>query len=182
MTAKRAALWVRVSTSEQETANQLPVLREWAENRGYEVAKVYDVTESAYSGKHQDRLNEALDDARLGKYQVLFVWALDRLNRDWEIESTLKVLRLFRERGVQVLSRQEDWTDVPADMQPLLNSIFAWMAGMESKRRSERVKAGLARAQAEGKGRRGPDAKEDAHKVRTKAQTARRIRESLAAK
>ena len=36
-------------------------------------------------------------------------------------------------------------------MQELLLSIVAWVAKMESNRRSERTKAGLARAVAEGK-------------------------------
>jgi DNA invertase Pin-like site-specific DNA recombinase len=36
-------------------------------------------------------------------------------------------------------------------MQELLLSIVAWVARMESNRRSERTKAGLARAVSEGK-------------------------------
>jgi DNA invertase Pin-like site-specific DNA recombinase len=37
----RCALWARVSGDEQETANQLAELREWAAGRGLEVVTEY---------------------------------------------------------------------------------------------------------------------------------------------
>jgi DNA invertase Pin-like site-specific DNA recombinase len=146
----KAAVWSRVSTGEQSTENQVQALRDWAKNRGLEVVKVYSLEESAWNGRHRDKLNEALQDARTGVFSVLLVWSLDRLSREG-IEQTLATMRQFRERGVQVRSHQEDWTDVPADLQPLLTSFFAWVAQQESKRRSERIKAGNERRRREGK-------------------------------
>lgn len=146
---QKAAIWARVSTSEQQTENQLAALREWASRRGFEVAKEYVLEESAWNGKHRTQLQAALQDARLGHFQVLLVWALDRLSREG-VEATLATMRQFRERGVQVLSLQEPWTDGPAEMQELLTSILAWMAAQESRRRSERVKAGLERRRRQG--------------------------------
>jgi DNA invertase Pin-like site-specific DNA recombinase len=46
-------------------------------------------------------LEEALRDARLGKFDVLLVWALDRLSREG-VEATLNLLRRFREAGAPV--------------------------------------------------------------------------------
>ena len=43
----RAAIYIRVSTKEQSVENQLPVLTEWAEQRGFEVVGVYREEESA---------------------------------------------------------------------------------------------------------------------------------------
>jgi putative DNA-invertase from lambdoid prophage Rac len=155
----KAAIWSRVSTSEQEVQNQLDVLREWAKHRGDDVVCEYVADgQSAWTGAHRGTLNAMLEGARLGKFQVVLVWALDRLSREG-IEATLGIMRQFSDRGVRVVSRQESWTDGPPAMQELLTSIFAWMAGQESQRHSERVKAGLARARASGKGRRGPDKK-----------------------
>jgi putative DNA-invertase from lambdoid prophage Rac len=81
----------------------------------------------------------------------VLIWALDRLSRRG-IEDTLSVLRRLAEHEADVWSLQEDWlrTSDPA-MRELLIGIFGWMAGQESKRRSERIKAGLARRKAEGK-------------------------------
>lgn len=146
----RAAVWLRVSTGEQHAANQLPDLQAWAARRGWEAVKVYEVQESAWRGAHQKALSEVYQDARLGRFDVLLVWALDRLSREG-IAATLEIIQRLGRHQVRVLSLQESWTEVEGPMQELLLSIVAWVARMESNRRSERTKAGLARAVAEGK-------------------------------
>jgi DNA invertase Pin-like site-specific DNA recombinase len=151
----RCAIWARVSTDDQESSNQLSELRQWAARRGLEIAAEYVVDgASAWKGEHHDRLVAVLTDARLGRYDVLLVWALDRLDRlDREgVESTLGLLRRFHETGASIWSLKEPWTET-ADprMAELLGAIYAWMAAEESRRRSERVKAGLASRKAEGK-------------------------------
>ena len=145
-TAIKAALWARVSTDGQTTANQLEALRAEAERRGYKVVRVFDLAESAYreNGKHAARLYEAQEGARRGDYSVLMTWALDRLSRQGS-EAMLRIVREFAERGCRVVSLQEPWTDSPAEVLPLLLSVAGWVANMESKRRSERTLAGLAR-------------------------------------
>jgi len=147
-----AAIWARVSTTDQTTENQLQQLREWASRRGLEIVNEYVLDgESAWTGKHKPHLDAALNDARLGKFTVLLVWALDRLSREG-VESTLATMRQFRERGVQVLSLQEPWTEQAAGPAgELLTSIMSWVAQQESVRRSERIRAGLARRRSEGK-------------------------------
>ena len=52
---------------------------------------------------------------------------------------------------MKVVSYQESWTEVPGEMAELLYAITGWVARMESQRRSERTKAGLARGVAQGK-------------------------------
>lgn len=148
----RCAIWARVSTDEQESSNQLSELRQWAARRGLEIAAEYVVDgASAWKGEHRDQLVAALTDARLGRYDVLLVWALDRLDREG-VESTLGLLRRFHETGASIWSLKEPWTET-ADprLAELLGAIYAWMAAEESRRRSERVEAGLARRKAEGK-------------------------------
>lgn len=146
----RAAVWLRVSTGEQHAENQLPDLQAWAARRGWEAVKVYEVKESAWRGGHQKALSEVYQYARLGQFDFLLVWALDRLSREG-VAATLEIIQRLGRHQVRVLSLQESWTEVEGPMQELLFSIVAWVAKMESKRRSERTKAGLARAQAQGK-------------------------------
>ena len=145
-----AAIWVRVSTGDQYAANQLPDLQAWAAKRGWEVVRVYEVQESAWRGAHQKALSEVYEDARRGQFQVLLVWALDRLSREG-VAATLEIIERLGRYQVNVLSLQESWTEVEGPMQELLLSIVAWVARMESNRRSERTKAGMARARAAGK-------------------------------
>jgi DNA invertase Pin-like site-specific DNA recombinase len=148
--SSRCALWARVSADEQESGNQLCVLRGEAARRGLEVTAEHVLDGlSAWTGAHREQLRQALADARAGQYDVLLVWALDRLERGG-IEPTLRVMRQLRERRVQVVSVQEPWTDAGGDMQELLTAVIAWVAQMESHRRSERVRAGLARRKALG--------------------------------
>jgi DNA invertase Pin-like site-specific DNA recombinase len=146
----RCAIWARVSKDEQESGNQLDVLRADAARRGLDVGAEYVLDGlSAWTGAHRQQLRQALDGARRGEYDVLLCWALDRLERGG-IEPTLRVMRQFREAGVQIISLQEPWTAAGGEMQELLTAIMAWIARMESQRRSERVRAGLARRKALG--------------------------------
>ncbi len=52
---------------------------------------------------------------------------------------------------MKVLSYQEGWTEAPGELGELLFAIAGWVARIESQRRSERTKAGLARALVSGK-------------------------------
>ncbi len=49
------------------------------------------------------------------------------------------------------MSYQEPWTEAPGEIGELLYALTGWVARMESQRRSERTKAGLARVKAQGK-------------------------------
>jgi DNA invertase Pin-like site-specific DNA recombinase len=54
---------------------------------------------SAWKGEHREHLRQALDDARAGRYDVLLVWALDRLSHEG-IAATLRTMRQLADRGV----------------------------------------------------------------------------------
>lgn len=146
----KCALYVRVSTDEQDMANQTMVLREWAEARGYEIVEVFHEEESAWRNGHQRELSRLFSAAHQGRFKIVLVWALDRLTRGGPRTILTMVDRLARSR-VKVLSRQESWTEAPGEMYELLLSLVGWVAQFESKRISERTLAGLERARAEGK-------------------------------
>ena len=151
------AIWARVSTTDQFTANQLADLRAWAAARGLAVAAEYVTEDSAWAtngskGREFDSARAKLvDGARAGRYTVVLTWAIDRLSRKG-IEDTLATMRRLSESGCTVWSRQESWTEDLKNphMRELFLAIAAWMAKMESDRRSERIKAGLARRKADG--------------------------------
>lgn len=151
MTATKAAIWARVSTDHQTEQNQVPDLEKFCQHHGYEIARRYMLSDvSAYNGAHREALQAALDDAYRGEFSVLVVWAVDRICREG-IEELLKIIRQFRERHVSLVSIQEPWLNGSDATTQLLSAIAAWVANQESARRSERIKAGLARRRAEGK-------------------------------
>lgn len=163
-----AALWARVSTAYQDEENQVPAMRQFAEHHGHVVKQVYRLTDaSAFTGKHREVLQLALDDAYRGQFKVLIVWAIDRISREG-IEDVLKLYREFRERGVTLVSVQEPWLNGSDATVELLAAISAWVARQESVRRSERIKAGLATRRAKGLqvGGRAPGAKDVKPRVR----------------
>jgi DNA invertase Pin-like site-specific DNA recombinase len=146
-----AAIWARVSTDMQTTDNQIPDLERLAAHRGLTITKRYVLSDvSAYNGAHKTALKAMLADAHAGHFEVLIVWAADRLSRGG-IEELLSIVRELGERGVKVISVTEPWLSGSDATTELLLSIAAWIANQESKRRSERIKAAMARRRAEGK-------------------------------
>ena len=157
----RVAIYARVSTEEQESSNQLKALTEWAKVRGLEVAKVYQESASAWRDGHQKELAHLLHDATFRRFDIVLVWALDRLSREGSLKILLLIKRLGN-YGIRVWSKQEPWTEMPSEFVDILYALTGWVAHMESKRLSERTKAGLVRAKAESGGKlagRGKDKK-----------------------
>jgi DNA invertase Pin-like site-specific DNA recombinase len=80
MKETRAAIYVRVSTNEQETDMQEAELQEYCDRRGWSYTVYQD---KAQSGAKNDRpaLNQMLSDMKRRKFDVMVVWKLDRLAR-----------------------------------------------------------------------------------------------------
>jgi len=146
----KACIYSRVSTGQQDTANQSLALSEWAKKRGFEVVTTYEEQESGWKAGHQRVLAKLLDDAKKRRFDIVLVWALDRLSREGPL-AILTLVNRLKIYGVKVISYQESWTEAPGELADLLYALTGWVARMESQRRSERTKAGLARAVAQGK-------------------------------
>src|SRR5512136_3064290 len=77
----RAALYARVSTTEQEPENQLEELRRYASARGWTVREYVDHGVSG-SAERRPALGSLLADARRRRCDVVVCWRLDRLGRN----------------------------------------------------------------------------------------------------
>jgi len=71
------------------------------------------------------------------------------------------MLKLY---GVKVVSLKELWLETDGPMQELLLAVFGWAAQYESRIKSERTLAGLARARSKGKKLGRPVGRKDKHK------------------
>lgn len=78
---KRAAKFLRVSSSSQDEAMQEPDIDRRIADGGMECVKTYKLRASASKGRHQGLLDTVLADAREGKFDVLIAWLPDRLER-----------------------------------------------------------------------------------------------------
>lgn len=145
----RCAIYARVSTDEQTTDNQMPVLQDMVLRRGWSLAKVYQEDASAWKAGRQRALAEMLKDASTHSFDVVLVWALDRLTREG-IATILQYVNTLKRHNVRVISVQESWTEFPNEMSELFFAITAWAAKFDSDRKSARVKAALERRRAKG--------------------------------
>ena len=135
------------------------------------------------SGARSDRaaLAEVLADAHRRAFDTLLIWSLDRLSREG-IAATAHHLERLRAAGVRVMSHQEPWLDTGGPVGELLVAVFAWVAKQERARISERVRAGQARARAQGVhlGRKPRDVDlEDLRRRRSAGQGWRRIARAM---
>jgi DNA invertase Pin-like site-specific DNA recombinase len=102
---KRAALYVRVSSLDQHPETQLHDLRQFASQRGFQIVQEY--VDHGFCGARARRpeLDRMMEDARRHKFDVLMVWACDRLARSTKhLLQTLDELSGF---GIQFLSQRE---------------------------------------------------------------------------
>jgi DNA invertase Pin-like site-specific DNA recombinase len=144
---KKAAVYVRCSTAEQETDLQETELREYCEKRGWTCVVYRD---KGQSGAKNDRpaLNAMLNDLRRRRFDVIVVWALDRLARS--LKQLLTISEECRSLSVDLVSlRQNIDTTLPAGR--LTFQILGAVAEFERELLRERVKAGMAQARRSGK-------------------------------
>jgi len=77
---KRAALYSRVSTYDQNPQTQILDLRQMAAQRGYTIVKEYTDKISGLKAKRPG-LDAIMADARRGQFDVVMTWACDRIAR-----------------------------------------------------------------------------------------------------
>ena len=77
---KRAALYLRVSTLDQHPETQVYDLRQMAAQRGYEITQEYTDRLSGAKARRPG-LDDMMRDARRGRFDVVMVWACDRIAR-----------------------------------------------------------------------------------------------------
>jgi DNA invertase Pin-like site-specific DNA recombinase len=140
--AKRAALYVRVSTDHQSVENQVRELKEVAERRGWTVVEVYrDAGISGAKGRDQrPGLDAMLKDASRRKFDVVMAWAIDRLGRS--LKDLLGTIDHLKEVGVDLhLDQQNIDTTTPTGK--LLFQITGAFGEFERSMIQQRVRAGL---------------------------------------
>ena len=145
---KRAALYMRVSTVDQHPENQLNELRQFASQRGFQIAEEY--TDHGVSGTKSRRpaLDKMLKDAHRRRFDVVVVWACDRLARS--TKHFLQVLDELNELGVQFLSQREA-IDTDGPLGRAIVVIVSAVAELERSLIVERVRAGMRRAKLDGR-------------------------------
>jgi DNA invertase Pin-like site-specific DNA recombinase len=146
MTTK-VAIYARVSTLDQEPENQLAELRDYCARRNWTAVEYVD---RGISGARESRpeLDRLMGDAKRRKFDAVCCWRLDRLGRN--LKHLVGLLSELQALDVAFMSLGKG-IDCSTPAGKLQLHILAALAEFERGRIQERIKAGLARARAQGK-------------------------------
>ena len=146
---KRVAIYLRVSTSKQDTENQLLELSAVADRSGWDIWKVYE--DAGISGaKGRDKrpgLDAMMKAVNAKQFDMVAAWSVDRLGRS--LTDLLGILQGLQEKGVDLFLHQQG-LDTSTTAGKAMFQMLGVFAEFERGIIRERVNAGLARARARG--------------------------------
>ncbi len=147
---KRAALYARVSTGGQTTENQLRELEAVAARLGWEiVARYVDEGISGAKGRNErPALDSMLKAVIRREVDLVAAWSVDRLGRS--LQELVGLLSELRERNVDLYLHQQG-LDTGTPSGRAMYQMLGVFAEFERAIIIERIKAGMARAKAQGK-------------------------------
>ena len=118
-----------------------------AAQRGYEI--VHEYTDRISGAKaRRPGLDELMRDARRGRFDVVLVWASDRIARS--VKHFLEVLDELNHLGIEFVSFREQ-IDTGGPLGRAIVVIIGAIAELERNLIIERVRAGMRRAKLEGR-------------------------------
>lgn len=169
--SKRVAIYSRVSTDGQTVDNQLLELRAVAKRHGWEVVEEYsDNGISGAVGREKRPAYEALCQAATRReVDLIMAWSVDRLGRS--LQHLVTFLGEIHAKGVDLYLHQQG-IDTTTPAGKAMFQMCGVFAEFERAMIQERVKAGLARARANGKILGRPKVNGDVRKAILKARAA----------
>jgi DNA invertase Pin-like site-specific DNA recombinase len=142
----RAAVYIRISTGDQNPALQRDELPAYCAKRGWQVVETYEDHMSGSKDKRPN-LDRLLADARRRKFDVVICWRFDRFARS--TSHLLRALEEFQSLGIDFVSLQEAIdTSTPAGK--MVFTVLGAVAELERSIIRERVLAGQRAAKRRG--------------------------------
>src|SRR4030081_446994 len=146
---KRVAIYLRVSTSKQDTENQRRELEAVAERSGWKVVKIYE--DNGISGAkgraHRPGLDALMKAVNAKEFDMVAACSVDRLGRS--LTDLLSILQGLRDKGVDLFLHQQG-LDTSTTAGRAMFQMLGVFAEFERGIIRERVNAGLARAREKG--------------------------------
>ncbi len=153
----RVALYLRVSTEDQDLAGQERDLQAYAGSQGWTVADVYREKVSGTGRIEREVYDRLIRDASRPDrgWNTLLVWSLDRFSREERFDRAVSSVLDMEKGGVRFASLKEPYLSTPDPQDAsagfarnLLLGVVTSVAAFESRRRSERVRLAMKEIKA----------------------------------
>jgi len=143
---QKVAIYARVSTVEQAKEGysideQVRLLRDKCQREGYEVYQEY--VDRGISGKNiegRPALRQLLEDVKKRKFDIVYVWKLNRLARN--VKDVLNIVDALEKRGIS-LEPYDDVVDTSTPSGKAQLHLTALFAEMERDTLAQNVKMGM---------------------------------------
>ena len=144
---KRAALYCRVSTTDQSCERQERDLAILAQRAGYEVVGIYKETASGVKLDRAER-QKVMNRAQRREIDVVLVTELSRWGRS--TTDLLATLRELEARRVSLVALNGMAFDLSTPHGRMMATVLAGLAEFERELTQERIRSGLAAAKTRG--------------------------------
>ena len=148
---KRALIYSRVSTQDQDAQNQVAQLKGYADAQGWQVVDaITDTCSGSTAASERAGLGKVLALAHQRRFDILLFWSLDRFSREGS-RKTIGYLTELEQFGVGWHSFTEPYISTLGVFSDAIIALLSALAKQERLRIGERTRAGLQRAIANGK-------------------------------
>jgi len=141
---RRAAQYVRMSTEHQQysTENQRDVLRDYADQRGYEIIRTYaDDGKSGLKMEGRESLRRLIDDVQSGNadFDVILVYDISRWGRFQDADESAYYEYSCKRAGIEVHYCAEQFENDGGPTSTIIKSVKRAMAAEYSRELSSKV-------------------------------------------
>ncbi|MEP2758523.1 MAG: recombinase family protein [Hyphomicrobiales bacterium] len=147
---RKAAQYVRMSTDHQRysTENQSDAIARYAEERGYEIIKIYsDAGKSGLRIEGRDGLSQLLEDIQFGQtnFRTVLVYDISRWGRFQDADESAYYEYICKRAGITVEYCAEQFENDGSPVSTIVKGVKRAMAGEYSRELSQKVFAGQSR-------------------------------------
>ena len=147
---RKACVYARCSTSDQQVSNQLIEVRDHCSKMGWEIVKEYidEGLSGTLSRDKRPAFNEMIKDGYRKKFDSVVCLDISRLGRS--MKNLIMFLSDMKDRDIGICSVRQGF-DTSTSMGSIMYQFVGILSEWEALMISERTLAGLERARREGK-------------------------------